>query len=993
MPRLLNKSTVIAAFSSLILGVSIYPAVAVSYQVSILSGQRDIGDFANPLGVAVSPDGTVFIADTDHFKIKKVVNGGVSDFATIIPKDYANTNDSFCGLALSYQNNQNVLWASDCANSKVYAYGSDGRLLRTFAIKLDFKSSCDNCRDWGGGIAIYDRGGSFNGSVFLSDEYNHVILKLDQSTGVTTVYAGMPGVRGGINGKATESTFAVPRGLATDSKGNLYVADLGNSAIRKISPDGVTSTILSYTNCITGVAVDSFDQVFGVTEQWCGPSIIKVGKGKVFDDSKSINSSLNGAIIGQIKFSVQSAFAIASKGNSPSNNMYIADYANHSVKIFSPEGQFLGKIGPEDSYGVTGEGTSNELYLHPSQTFPISDGSYLVSDNFTIRHVSSTGEILKVTRLDKGCYYSGGVAITPDGTFFCSSGNTVLARFPNGNWTTIGNATAGRVDGTSSIARFSSPHGLAIYQGSVYVGDVGNRQIRQITRVPNSSEFEVKTVLGTGVWTSSPDVQPRDKVSFAAPAKLTIDGLGNLYIADGGVDSILKTSLVQNTDVTRIARGFGSWPSSMTSDGENTIYMSTYGGRIFKIRSNILSLVAGNGYGNQVGSSESALFSSPNGLSINLDGDLIVADRGNNQIKKIATQTSPSKNILSASVVATYMGQSSIPQAGLTSQQEENIENKVKLTNKTGLIFKTYLSKGDSQARSMNNLQLCDVSIVKRLDFRLGNTVPISTPYCKTGRSLLTFKGFITWPGSGKQLRTISTSANGGSYVKIGDQVVVDKWNSSGGISSNPYNKSSTLTLKGGKQYPIEIWYLGPQSGTDLVIFTYWSTVASGDRSTAEVISEKYLAPTKQEGDNPVALPVKASSPKITVNLNFINITVKVPASASSIKLFAPEFGVTAANPIVGTISNGLANFEVSLNSKYAGKKGDLQIVTGNAVGDSSPLKVPVTVPKIANKPAPKVTPSARPQEVQKQPEVSCLKGGIERTFEGASCPPGYTKA
>jgi hypothetical protein len=281
---------------------------------------------------------------------------------------------------------------------------------------------------------------------------------------------------------------------------------------------------------------------------------------------------------------------------------------------------------------------------------------------------------------------------------------------------------------------------------------------------------------------------------------------------------------------------------------------------------------------------------------------LIVADRDNNQIKKIATQTSPSKNILSASAVSVYMRANSLPSTGLTSSQEENVENKVTLTNKTGLISKMYLTKSNSPARSIDGLLLCDVAIAKSLEYKLANSSPLSSPYCAAGRTLFTYKGYITWPGLGKQLRTISTGANGGSYVKIGDKVVVDQWNSSGGVSNSPYDKSSTLTLEGGKQYPIEVWYLSPPAGTNLSLFLFWSTVASGDRSTAQVISEKYLSPLKLESDEPVTLPVKATSPKITINLNFINITVKVPASASSIKLFAPEFGVTAAKPIVGTI-------------------------------------------------------------------------------------------
>ena len=63
-----------------------------------------------------------------------------------------------------------------------------------------------------------------------------------------------------------------------------------------------------------------------------------------------------------------------------------------------------------------------------------------------------------------------------------------------------------------------------------------------------------------------------------------------------------------------------------------------------------------------------------------------------------------------------------------------------------------------------------------------------------------------------------------------------------------------------------------------------------------------------------------------------------------------------------------------------------------NSAGESDPLKIPVTAPKVQTKAAPIKTTAPKPQTAPKLPEITCLKGANKRVFEGTSCPPGYTK-
>lgn len=962
-------------------------ASAEAFQVSTLSGRGGSEVFANPSGVAISPDGSIYVVDQDNFKIKKVVGNSITDFAISTALASRNTDDSFCSV---YLKNADEIFVSDCRNLKVFKFNKSGSLIRTYSLNLNLPAKCGNCRDWGGGIAVDNLGG-----IFLSDEHNHVIIRIDESSGSSKVYAGIPGKNGTQDGDLSIASFNLPRGLAVDLQNNLLVVDRWSDAIRRITPQGIVSTVEKNMPCLTGVSVDSAGSIIAINERYCVPTIFKVGSAKILEDTKSITAGVPG-YSGRPAFSGGSGLSVDRYGTNPTNNIYISDWPNHSIKVFSNSGSLIRIIGQEDGYGGTVSQTSFPVYDFPVQTFPLDDGSYLVADMYSIKHLSASGEILKTTVLSQGCWYSSGVAFTPDGTFFCTVGNIILARFLDGTWRKIGTGEAGRKDGNSTVAQFDRTEGLAVFRGDLYVGDANNRQIRKVTRIPNTKDFEVSTVLGTGVWTSAPDIQPRAKATFAFPGRLVIDSNGNLYIADGGVDSIFKTSLVQETDVTRIARGLGNWPSSMTVDKENTVYLSTYGGNFFRIKNNQMTAIGGKGYGNQDGTLDNAFFNRPNGLSIDTKGDVIVADRENQRIKKISVGNVPGLVIHSAVVLSEYLKQPEkiVPVvSGMPSSTAASLEKSLTANNQMGLIAKYYQSTAIKiPARTTSGLPLCNITIEKYLLFDWGYN-PLSTSNgCGNENFLVTFNGFVKWPGSGKQTRTLYTSVDDGMYLKVNGELVIDKWTDGGANSIWPYNASASITLEGGKQYPIEIWYYAwtPPSNFKL----YWSQVP-GTRELTTPIEASALSPRLEQGNSLSTLVTKPSMPKlpsVSINLNFINLIVEVPVGVSSTFLYAPEFGVTKQKPIAGQINGNKASFEMAVNSKYAGKKGTLQIVNKNSAGESDPLKIPITAPKVVSKPAATKTIAPKPQTQVRQPEVTCLKGATKRVFEGTDCPPGYTK-
>jgi sugar lactone lactonase YvrE len=953
--------------------------------VSTLSGQGGSGEFSHPRGISVAPNGEVFVADTGNYAIKKIAtNGVVTVFGKTSPKDNGSTDESFCSV---FARSSDEIWASNCNNTKLFRY-LRGNLVKEMTVTLPFGGGniVSSGYDWGGGLVVDSLGG-----IFLSDEHNHVILRTDEATAKTTVYAGKPGITGSSD--VGMGLLNLPRGLALDSKNNLIIADQSNGSVRKITPEGKISTFPSNLPNLIGVAVDASDSVYATSESWNGSMITKIGYGRIFDESgKKFDSKVMGGVIGQPAFNAGGGFSIDSRSSSPTNNLYITDGVNHSIKVYSSSGTFIKKFGSEDGYGVTAPGSSNQIYMFPNHTFPLADGSYLVLDNYTIRHLSESGNVLKVTRLERYCSYTAGATFSSDGTFFCASGNYIEARFTDGTWARIGDVSGGRVDGNAASVRFNRPEGLAEFKGEIYVADMGNRQIRKIKRIGTTKDFQVTTFLGTGIWAGGGDVMPRAKANFAWPNKLIIDANGNLYIADGGADSVFRTSIFQETDVTRVGRGIGSWTSSMVADGNGVIYIAGWGGKIYKVENNKMTYFTGGGIGNKLGSIDSAQFNNPAGLSIDRKGQLIVADRDNQQIKKIDIGATPNFLMtIPTAVYSPYLDATNTQSTGFTAENDRNITEKIIAANKTGLISRIYQAPSIAVPnRDTTGLILCDVSRVATVELGLDSSQIFDGNGCTTGRYLLTYNGFITWPGSGEQTRTIHASSIGGVFVKVNGETVISKWNEMIRSTTWPYDKSDSITLQGGKQYPIEVWYYRNQlaPGAPASLKLYLSTQPSSKASTS-IISEKSFSPAKSESEEIVKAPISPSKPTVSVNLNFINLKVRVPVNATSVILFAPEFGVTKAKPLVGKIKEGLASFEVAVSSKFAGKKGTLQLVTENAVGESQPLKVPVTVPKITTKPTPKVSKVPKPQAPPNVLKVICQKGAQKRPFDG-SCPPGW---
>jgi trimeric autotransporter adhesin len=251
------------------------------------------------------------------------------------------------------------------------------------------------------------------GNVYISDYDNYVIRKVNTS-GIISTVAGSYSLGSGYSGdggSATTAQFSRPEGIAVDPGGNIYVADIYNNVVRKVSASGTISTIagnyslgLGYTgdgaaataaqlHYPTGVAVNTSGEVF-ISDNF-NYVLRKVNTSGIISTIAGINALGPG-------FSGDGAAATAAQVASPdgmaidaAGNLYFSDDLNDVVRMISTSGIINTVAGNYNiGYGFSGDGgpATAALLNHPNGLAFDASGNMYIADvqNNEIRKVSST---------------------------------------------------------------------------------------------------------------------------------------------------------------------------------------------------------------------------------------------------------------------------------------------------------------------------------------------------------------------------------------------------------------------------------------------------------------------------------------------------------------------------------------------------------------------------------------------------------------------------
>jgi sugar lactone lactonase YvrE len=441
-----------------------------------------------------------------------------------------------------------------------------------------------------------------HGGYFLSDIGAYVIRRITASGKVYT-YAGVPYSKGYRNGAASQALFTNPRGLALDSAGNLYVADSGNSAIRKITPEGVVTTVAG------------------------GPSNVGYTDGP----------------IATADFLYPEGVGVDAAGN-----IFVADTMNDCLRKIIPAGvvstfsgactMALNAATPIDGTNVTAR------FKDLGQILMKADGSMYVTDSGAVRHVAANGAVTTIAGMLGTHDFADGVGSAarfrrPQG--MALSGTTLVVADPgnmrirsidlttNTVTTIAGMAAVGAVNGPALSASFNNPTGVAFSGADVLVADYFNPLIRKI------SNGVVTTVGGR-----MPAVGSTDGVGAAArfnlPTSLAADADGAIYVLDRNNAAIRKVS--GTTTTTFVSGSQLSLPRAMIS-GKTEGFLVAETNRLLNISATgVITVLAGNVTpANVDGAALSARFKTISALAMDATGQVLIAESGNCQIRVLAT--------------------------------------------------------------------------------------------------------------------------------------------------------------------------------------------------------------------------------------------------------------------------------------------------------------------------------------------------------------------
>lgn len=285
------------------------------------------------------------------------------------------------------------------------------------------------------------------GNLYVSDHSNHSIRKITPK-GIVSTFAGT-GVAGFEDGHRAKATFNHPYGLAMDRKGNLYVGDVVNHAIRKITPGGMVTTL--------------------------------AGGRKGFSDREGYLAMFN------------HPYGVAVDAQ---NNVYVADSYNNRIRKITPTGSVTTFAGNGNDGFVDGAGNDAEFYV-PIGIVTDAHGNVYVGDegNSSIRKITPDGQVTTLAGNGKFSFADGvgknatfnapgGIAIDKNGNLYVADylNNCIRKVTPQGVVRKIaGSLEKGFADGSTSEAKFYYPFGIAVDNtGAVYVGDQFNHRIRKI---------------------------------------------------------------------------------------------------------------------------------------------------------------------------------------------------------------------------------------------------------------------------------------------------------------------------------------------------------------------------------------------------------------------------------------------------------------------------------------------------------------------------------
>lgn len=495
------------------------------------------------------------------------------------------------------------------------------------------------------------------GNVYVADAPDHRIRKIEPSGRITTVAGTGQAGFSGDGGPATAAQVNSPYGLAVDLLGNLYVADLGNARVRRISMTGVITTVAgggtsevslfgasmkgteAKLNAPRNVAVDSAGQVY--VSDFGAHRVLRLSTDGLLTHLVGAAEAGNAgdtvtALTAPLKAPTALAFDQAGA-------LYIADSGNGAIRRW--QRGILARVTSTAGFnrdvkfatitGLAVDPATQDLYVAEGRESPV-------------RRLTPASEVFVFA------YGARDVAVDGTGAVWLADGPFVrrLSRLGSEVVAGTGSYSFGGDGGLATEARLRSPTGVAADKlGNVFVADTANHRVRRI-----APDGRIETVAGTGDAGYAGDGGLAIAATLRSPMGVAVDGAGNLYISDTGnhaVRRVTKAGAIE-TWVGMGTAGAGgdngsakraqlNRPQGLLADADGALTIAdTENHRVAKVTAaGWFTVVAGRGTAGNTGDgalAKTASMNRPTDVAYDGQGELFITDSGNKRLRRVNAQ-------------------------------------------------------------------------------------------------------------------------------------------------------------------------------------------------------------------------------------------------------------------------------------------------------------------------------------------------------------------
>ena len=733
-----GDKTIAASFTE-VLQVTTYAGTAGDPGNS--DGTGSAARFSGPVGVACDADGNVYVADMNNNTIRKITPAGaVSTLAGSATGDPGNSDGT--GSAARFSGPVGV--ACD-ADGNVYVADMNNNTIRKITpagavSTLAGSATGDPGNSDGTGSAARFSGPvgvacDADGNVYVADMNNNTIRKITPAGAVSTLAGSATGDPGNSDGTGSAARFSGPVGVACDADGNVYVADMNNNTIRKITPAGAVSTL---AGSATGDPGNSDGT--GSAARFSGPvGVACDADGNVYVADMNNNTIRETSFVGVVRTIAGTAelpgsgdgIGGAAGFNNPmgvacdaDGNVYVADTGNDTIRRAVPASTVGGVISVRQNSGGTialsGQtGAPAQVVVQPGtdQAFTITaDAHYRVADvlvdnvsvgplaSYTFTNVTQDHSIRAIFADNTFTLtYTAGLhgsitGTTPQTVDRGADGTPVTATPELGyhftGWSD-GVATATRTD-VNVTADLNLTASFAVNQVGLTAGATGQGAVTIIPDLPTYAygspvQLTAHAAPGWQFTNWGGDASGSDN-----PLTVTMNGDKN--VTAFFAEALQVMTLAGSAGDSGSVDGTGSaarfyHPMGVACDSLGNVYVAEYANHTIRkmTADGAVTTLAGSAgsYGSADGAGSTARFRNPEGLASDAGGNLYVADTFNFTIRKITP----------AGVVSTLAG------LALNSGSVDGVGDEARFVGPSSIACdgagNLYVTDGDSTIRKV----------------------------------------------------------------------------------------------------------------------------------------------------------------------------------------------------------------------------------------------------------------------------------------------------